>query len=212
MTRNESPQPDKHSVSKTDHDRQQLNRRSFLATSAAAGVAIILWKFGRPGLASATSSKGAALPATVTLVEFGADGKATGKVVVPRIVKSDADWKQQLSPISYDVTRRAGTERPYTGDSWNLHDRGLFRCICCDTALFSSQTKFDSGTGWPSFWQVLAKENVIERSDDTLGMERTAVSCRRCEAHLGHVFDDGPRPTGLRYCMNSAAMRFVKLA
>jgi len=120
--------------------------------------------------------------------------------------------KQQLSPTSFEVTRHAATERPYTGSTWNLHDRGLFRCICCDIALFSSDTKFESGTGWPSFWQPIARENVVETTDRSLGMDRTAVSCRQCDAHLGHVFDDGPRPTGLRYCMNSAAMNFVKLA
>jgi methionine-R-sulfoxide reductase len=139
-------------------------------------------------------------------------GKATGKVTVLRVVRSEAEWKQKLSPISFDVTRREGTERPYSGSTWNNHDHGFYRCICCDNAIFSSETKFESGTGWPSFWQPIAKENVIEITDRSLGMERTAVSCRECDAHLGHVFDDGPRPTGLRYCMNSAAMRFVKTA
>jgi peptide-methionine (R)-S-oxide reductase len=117
-----------------------------------------------------------------------------------------------LSPISYQVAREAGTERPYTGDTWNLHDRGLYRCVCCETAVFHSDTKFESGTGWPSFWEPIARENVVETTDRSLGMERTAVSCRLCDAHLGHVFNDGPQPTGLRYCMNSASMHFVKLA
>ena len=148
----------------------------------------------------------------VTIVEFAVNGEKTGKVVVPRVVKTNAEWQQQLSPISYQVARQAGTERPYTGDTWNLHDRGLYRCICCDTAVFHSDTKFESGTGWPSFWEPIARENVVETTDRSLGMERTAVSCRLCDAHLGHVFDDGPQPTGLRYCMNSASMHFVKLA
>jgi peptide-methionine (R)-S-oxide reductase len=148
----------------------------------------------------------------VTIIEFAVNGKKTGKVVVARVVKTNAEWQQQLSPVSYQVARQAGTERPYTGDTWNLHDRGLYRCICCDTAVFHSDTKFESGTGWPSFWEPIAKENVVETTDRSLGMERTAVSCRLCDAHLGHVFDDGPQPTGLRYCMNSASMHFVKLA
>jgi peptide-methionine (R)-S-oxide reductase len=148
----------------------------------------------------------------VTIVQFGADGKRSGKVAVPRVVKSDAEWQKLLSPLAYAVARQAGTERPYTGDLLNVHDRGIFRCICCDNAIFSSQTKFDSGTGWPSFWEPIARENVVETTDRSLGMTRTAVSCKECDAHLGHVFDDGPQPTGLRYCMNSAAMHFVKLA
>jgi peptide-methionine (R)-S-oxide reductase len=148
----------------------------------------------------------------VTIVEFGANGKKTGKEELARIVKTDAEWQKLLSQISYQVARQAGTERPYTGDTWNLHDHGLYRCICCNTALFSSETKFESGTGWPSFYQPIARENVVETTDRTLGMERTAVSCRLCDAHLGHVFNDGPQPTGLRYCMNSASMHFVKLA
>jgi peptide-methionine (R)-S-oxide reductase len=191
-------------------DRHSFSRRAFLVTAAGACAALALRTLREPSVASAAS--GSKTPGMVTIVEFAADGKKTGKVQVPRMVKSDAEWQHQLSPISYQVTRQAGTERPYTGDTWNLHDRGLFRCICCDTAVFSSETKFESGTGWPSFWQPIARENVVEITDRSLGMERTAVSCRQCDAHLGHVFDDGPHPTGLRYCMNSAAMHFVKLA
>ena len=115
-----------------------------------------------------------------------------------------------LSANSFEISRQADTEMPYSGVSLNEHSRGVFRCVCCDTALFSSQTKFDSGTGWPSFWAPIAKENVLEVSDRSLGIERTEVKCVRCEGHLGHVFDDGPQPTGLRYCMNSASMRFMK--
>jgi peptide-methionine (R)-S-oxide reductase len=150
-------------------------------------------------------------PATVTIVQFSALGKATGKVTIPRVVKTDAEWQHQLTPISYMVARKAATERPYTGSTWDNHEHGLYRCICCDNGLFSSETKFESGTGWPSFWQPIARENVHEVSDLSDSMSRTEVKCRECDAHLGHVFDDGPRPTGMRYCMNSAAMNFVKI-
>lgn len=184
---------------------QRPNRRTFLVTavSACGMAALATW---RPSFAVAAST------GTVTIIQFSDDGKPTGKIKVPHLVKSESEWKQKLSPISFEVARHAGTERPYTGSTWNNHDHGLYRCICCDNALFSSETKFESGTGWPSFWQPIAKENVVEIHDMSMGMERIAVSCRECDAHLGHVFDDGPRPTGLRYCMNSAAMRFVKIA
>jgi peptide-methionine (R)-S-oxide reductase len=188
-----------------------LSRRAFLVTSAGVCGAVAIWSLDKAGVASAASGK-PTTPGIVTIVQFGADGKKMGKVQVPKLVKSDAEWQKQLSALQYQVARQAGTERAFTGDTLNVHDRGLFRCICCDTALFSSDTKFESGTGWPSFWQPIARENVIEITDRTLGMERTAVSCKQCDAHLGHVFDDGPQPTGLRYCMNSASMYFVKLA
>jgi peptide-methionine (R)-S-oxide reductase len=190
----------------------RVSRRAFVATAAGVCGAAVLWSVRRPVLVAEAASGGAAPSPTVTIVGFGADGKPTGKTIVPRVVKTEEEWKQELSPISFEVTRHAGTERAYTGSTWNEHGRGIFNCICCDTALFSSETKFESGTGWPSFWRPIAKENIVETIDRSLAMSRTAVSCRRCDAHLGHVFDDGPPPTGLRYCMNSAAMRFVKFA
>lgn len=146
----------------------------------------------------------------VTIVLFSDDGQRKGTVKVKKLVLSDAEWKQRLQPAEYEVTRRAGTERSFTGRYWDNHKAGLYRCICCGNALFRSNEKFDSGTGWPSFWAPIAKENVETRTDRTLAFEvRTEVLCRKCDAHLGHVFEDGPPPTHLRYCMNSVAMRFI---
>lgn len=180
-------------------------RRKFVFASGGVLAGLALWHLDGARLAEAANT-----PKMVKIVEFTDSGERKDEVSVPMVVKSDAEWKQLLPHDSFEVTRHADTERAFTGALLDVHDKGVFRCICCDTALFSSATKFESGTGWPSFWEPIAKDNVVEISDNSFGMERTAVSCRRCEAHLGHVFDDGPRPTGLRYCMNSVAMKFAK--
>jgi peptide-methionine (R)-S-oxide reductase len=150
--------------------------------------------------------------ATVPIENFSAAGVSGGTTEVPRVAKSDDEWRKQLSRSAYEVTRHEDTERPFSGEYNDNHADGLYRCICCDTALFDSRTKFESGTGWPSFWQPISRANVAEKTDRAFGMSRTAVACRLCDAHLGHVFPDGPRPTGLRYCMNSVSLKFVRRA
>ena len=182
-------------------------RRAFLAATGVALGSLLLRHSGVFPVAKASAAPSGP-PKPVTIVEFTDAGVRKGVVTVPKIQKSDAEWKQQLPEASFEVTRHADTEAPFTGALLNVHDKGVFRCICCDTALFNSDTKFESGTGWPSFWAPIAKENIVESADGSLGMDRIAVSCRRCDSHLGHVFDDGPKPTGLRYCMNSVSLKF----
>lgn len=178
--------------------------------------ALLIAPFAFAGLV-ALSSRGSSDPPEpggaaqeVAIVEFDDDGKRLGTARLAKVVKPAAEWKRMLGAQQFYVTRRKSTDTAFTGTYYRLEEAGLFRCVCCATALFRTQEKFDSGTGWPSFWAPIAAENVRTATDVLLLEERVEVLCRRCDAHLGHLFNDGPEPTNLRYCLNESALRFVK--
>jgi peptide-methionine (R)-S-oxide reductase len=195
----------------TTNEATNQRRRAFLVSAGAAAIGLAFWQLRKVAVLEAAPAA-AGEPKEVTIVLFSDAGQRLKQVRMARVVKTEDEWRKQLSGNAFDITRHADTEIAFSGKYWNLHDKGLYRCICCDNALFSSDTKFESGTGWPSFWAPIAKENIRTSTDTSLGMVRDEVSCTECQAHLGHVFDDGPKPTGLRYCMNAAAMKFVKRA
>jgi peptide-methionine (R)-S-oxide reductase len=186
-----------------------MTRGEFLAAVAAGAVFLAAAPYLRGAWGS--GSRQAPVPRSAPTGRVRVYSVGEGRyVMADRVVKSEEEWRRLLEPEQFEVARRKGTERAFTGKYWNLHEKGTYRCVCCGNDLFASEAKFESGTGWPSFYAPVAPENVRTVEDRGFFMTRNEVLCSRCDAHLGHVFDDGPPPTGLRYCMNSASLHFVK--
>jgi peptide-methionine (R)-S-oxide reductase len=183
-----------------------ISRRLFVI----GGLSTIIMACNRKGTIPVATAKSAADGAARTSPVWLYSEVKKGYVMSDRVIKGDDEWRKQLTLEQFHVTREQGTEQAFTGETWNNHEHGIYQCVCCGNDLYRSEHKYESGTGWPSFWQPIAPENITTRADNSLFSRRTEVLCSRCDAHLGHVFDDGPKPTGLRYCMNSAAMMFVK--